>query len=596
MDTTQDSYTYASLPSGSNFRILVLEPGLHDTPLCCTLRISSLDAPPYYECISYVWASSERTADLICDGERMLITPSLERVLRRVRLPDRSRTVWADAVCINQTDVEEKGRQVALMADIYRGANRTLICVGDEGSKNAELALAIFDDVNSNYLKHESADWDTLPSIDENDPILSDERWKAVKPLTEAIWFTRGWCVQEAALAKDGQILWGLFDTSWSTFMRITVWLLRRASQILIRFQLGFSNLHLMAFCLTHKEDVRPMMSASYWQNLSGPLDMFHSAREHGLTVPHDRIYALLGLPKIADWRGSKIVPDYRKSFQEVCTELACAYLETCGDLDLLLYVVHDYQALTSGCASWVPVWLPEAFPRQDIEGMYASRPPIGEPLKPLVVQDSRLQVRCMHFAEVQYVSEPLQRDTLTMDSIVELWSKVHNILLASCTPGLDRALNFAVSLTASTTRHEVVQHFQNMAAFLVELHKRSKSKPEVYSRFEAQARGGSVDMFVEWVKLMIENRRLVVSERGYALGPMGVQTGDTCTIILGTKCPFVLRGAGGKDCYRLVGALFHASEKEFEGEESGEVRGLGIVDGEDWLDWGIRKESIFLI
>jgi hypothetical protein len=49
-------------------------------------------------------------------------------------------------------------------------------------------------------------------------------------------------------------------------------------------------------------------------------------------------------------------------------------------------------------------------------------------------------------------------------------------------------------------------------------------------------------------------------------------------------------------DCYRLVGALFHASEKGFEGEESGEVRGLGIVDGEDWLDWGIRKESIFLI
>ncbi len=40
------------------------------------------------------------------------------------------RRLWADQICINQKDVEEKNSQVVMMGDIYRNARRTLIWIG----------------------------------------------------------------------------------------------------------------------------------------------------------------------------------------------------------------------------------------------------------------------------------------------------------------------------------------------------------------------------------------------------------------------------------------------------------------------------------
>ncbi|PMD53878.1 HET-domain-containing protein, partial [Hyaloscypha bicolor E] len=43
----------------------------------------------------------------------------------------RPRSLWADAVCINQRDNKEKGHQVALMAKIYSNANCVLVWLGE---------------------------------------------------------------------------------------------------------------------------------------------------------------------------------------------------------------------------------------------------------------------------------------------------------------------------------------------------------------------------------------------------------------------------------------------------------------------------------
>jgi hypothetical protein len=43
-----------------------------------------------------------------------------------LRLADKSRRIWVDAVCINQEDIEERNRVVGRMKDIYEGADEIL--------------------------------------------------------------------------------------------------------------------------------------------------------------------------------------------------------------------------------------------------------------------------------------------------------------------------------------------------------------------------------------------------------------------------------------------------------------------------------------
>lgn len=112
-------YKYNAIPKDGSFRLFVLEPGTGKQPLRGILHNSKLDRAPYFEAISYVWGSSDRCVELVCDNEQMFITTSLSVVLHRVRLPDRPRTLWADSICINQEDPDEKGCQVSLMGGIY---------------------------------------------------------------------------------------------------------------------------------------------------------------------------------------------------------------------------------------------------------------------------------------------------------------------------------------------------------------------------------------------------------------------------------------------------------------------------------------------
>lgn len=44
---------------------------------------------------------------------RHAITKNLELALRHLRFKDRERTLWVDAVWINQNDMDEKGWQIS---------------------------------------------------------------------------------------------------------------------------------------------------------------------------------------------------------------------------------------------------------------------------------------------------------------------------------------------------------------------------------------------------------------------------------------------------------------------------------------------------
>ena len=57
-----------------------------------------------------------------------------------MRLEDRPRTVWIDAVCIDQTSVSDRSQQVSLMTIIHWKASGNLVYLGkDDGSAEAAL-------------------------------------------------------------------------------------------------------------------------------------------------------------------------------------------------------------------------------------------------------------------------------------------------------------------------------------------------------------------------------------------------------------------------------------------------------------------------
>ena len=62
---------------------------------------------------------------------------NLAEVLPYLRYEYRIRTLWIDAICINQQDLRERSSQVKIMGDIYRLADRVVIWLGSAKDKSA---------------------------------------------------------------------------------------------------------------------------------------------------------------------------------------------------------------------------------------------------------------------------------------------------------------------------------------------------------------------------------------------------------------------------------------------------------------------------
>ena len=65
------------------------------------------------------------------NGFQLGITDNLYKALRRLRRPLASRTLWVDALCINQNDIDERGWQVSIMGQIYKSALNVLVWLGE---------------------------------------------------------------------------------------------------------------------------------------------------------------------------------------------------------------------------------------------------------------------------------------------------------------------------------------------------------------------------------------------------------------------------------------------------------------------------------
>ena len=87
----------------------------------------------------------------------MNITQNLFVALRRLRHLEKSRTLWIDALCINQEDTKEKEVQVAMMGQIYSRASCGLLWLGEEPEQPVpSVKDEVADQINSLWAQSEA--------------------------------------------------------------------------------------------------------------------------------------------------------------------------------------------------------------------------------------------------------------------------------------------------------------------------------------------------------------------------------------------------------------------------------------------------------
>lgn len=124
-------YKYKALKGQRSIRLLRIFEGGDNTPLRSKLEEVSLDDQPIYRALSYVWGSPTVKKNLQIDDKIFKIQPTVFDALRRFRRQYGTFSIWIDAICINQTDLDERSAQVAIMRHVYESATAVLVYLGE---------------------------------------------------------------------------------------------------------------------------------------------------------------------------------------------------------------------------------------------------------------------------------------------------------------------------------------------------------------------------------------------------------------------------------------------------------------------------------
>lgn len=228
---TRTKLRYRNRLSGLETRLLTILPARSlNEDLKCQLRRFPLHEAPAYEALSYVWGDPTAKARVICNGDVFMATLSLFQALESLRLPDSLRVIWADAICVNQDDLDERAEQVGFMGQIFSKAERVVVWLGREFEELASAAAASLVIVYDACMEYERTWMESqetglknieLPYKDVSTGFqfyrfvklpkheYDGLSWKALKMLFDRPWFQRVWCIQEIRLSRDAVFFWG---------------------------------------------------------------------------------------------------------------------------------------------------------------------------------------------------------------------------------------------------------------------------------------------------------------------------------------------------------------------------------------------------
>lgn len=556
-------------------------PDDEDDALRCSLRHVVLDSQPErpYAAMSYCWGPVPEESYMTIDGRKARVRQSAATALRSV-IREAGELIWIDAICINQEDIPEKGRQVAIMKDIYMHANEVRIWLGnledDVAYRAIEAARRIHAQCiqETNHLKDLSLHLygkggGGFKYSDAALPELEGCGWESLRELYSLPWFTRLWVVQEVALARKATCYVGKYTVDADVVTVAARWMVHRKYHKHFGGEVeGIENASSM-----YRPTARP---------LSNQLRRMH---RQGCMDDRDRVYGLLGIlsPRVA----AAIVPDYTLPLVDVYTRTHRVSFEEGGNLELLRLVAWYVSERSTQeeplnrfkeTVGWLwslfwgraaakarpwPSWVAKVHaPTEHANGSCLNVQTFDQPAWPLQIRDLRdpfvLSVKGLDISAILSVSEPFTKETI----------QDGKRLAAAIRRCLDQVNHVDHGLDEKELRHELMLSFNCGINSKNSDGETDKELPSQYESFAAWCKAfgnplsssASVDgqPVPEYSQSMWRaiNRRLFITAGGrLGMGPYGTQTGDHVVMLSGTQGVFVLRPQGG--LWRLIGDAY---------------------------------------
>jgi hypothetical protein len=264
-----------------SLRLIEVLPSNGDDLVMCTVRHVTTDAT--YTCLSYVWGPPEDGSRIIMLNDRpFLIRKNLWDFLSVASsdqgnlgvscslypsfdLLQATKSLWIDALCIDQSNVTERNHQVQQMGDIYSHARQVIAWMGHDREIAKSFACSWLD-------------------IKNMDLFWNNEYWH------------RAWVTQEMVLARDICFVAAYKSLSYSPLLRL---LMRRYFQ-----ESDATN-----------SQYRTIFDIQESRKVHNPLiDNVERFKDKRCSDPRDRIYSLLSISS----DGARIKVDYDTSVAEL--------------------------------------------------------------------------------------------------------------------------------------------------------------------------------------------------------------------------------------------------------------------------------------
>lgn len=380
-------YRYEALSDENrDIRIFELLPGTYDDDFRGNLTAHALQDGLQYEGLSYTWGDpAVATTITFKEGQKLEIAENLQRALRKLRHAERPRLLWVDAICIDQTNLEERNCQVSLMQKIYRFAETVLAWVDHDLDPQHPSWKALGD-----LLEDRS---ENLDSFEED-----ADMWEPVVELLENPYWNRAWVQQELvtgtkvhivgprtivplealavlqleiqrrSLSSDSSLLKGKW---YSLFGRMGIGQCPAKAVAEWRTRFTFQNSN-------NPHSVEPPIGPNYMfparveANTRGTLlHSLNAFRFLDATDPRDRVYSLLST--VRDCTPASIPASYGESLASCFAGVAKFVTEKYGVLEFLCHV-HlplERKEEPENLPSWIPDWHsqdnhPEIFSEQN--------------------------------------------------------------------------------------------------------------------------------------------------------------------------------------------------------------------------------------
>lgn len=580
---TMNGFPYQSLKSDkSSIRLIQLQPAaIFTSDVHCDIYHISLDTNPVYEALSYAWGDANITETIYIQQHPVQATVNLVSALRHLRLQDVPRTLWVDAVCIDQTNLEERGSQVAFMARIYSRAKCDVLWISNDPTDDARNAFSFVKDLSifADHYNNESQSVRRLRSDKTIEQaffaLRRDQRSENLyKIFNFPLVWTRIWIVQEVAMAQNVIMQCGFHSLSADTMTKLCRVLLGRFNS-----ESGKIIQHCgpaLRICSMFGASSSPecLSTLQTWARLS---DM--EAKD-----PRDKLFALVSIAKDDP---AAVIPDYTKSVREISVTAIRNAITRHKNLDSLCL---GYRLKTQETMD-LPSWAPDLTGSTELcriivhDEFLASAKTLASDIdcNRTAANVLELNLSGIWLDTVAIVYEPISSTWgwKELQDRFRRWEKMVTDTYCTGEPGF---LAFTKTLMLDTgidydraSESEIIQ-FNKLLQRLASSEGGLCTSKGNCASLSANLQDNS---FLRSFNCRFTCRFCITMKGFLVMAPTSTQMDDTVCVLYGSKMPHILRPVSDtKDKYEFIGPSY--------------VHGFMYGEALDWRDQGRLEEQTF--